>query len=179
MVKILFAVLLGCLLLPVSCQADVDSSKPLDLKFTAVDGRKVDLSQMRGKVVLVDFWATWCAPCKVISPDIAALYRKYHDQGFEVIGISADSDRQALIDFTKKEGEPWPQYFETSQENVLLDKLGIDSFPTLWLVDKKGVVVNPNFRDLWADGGYGIPLVTAPDTLKKVDAAIEAQLKAP
>jgi thiol-disulfide isomerase/thioredoxin len=175
MSKLLLA-LVCCLVLPLGARAEVDFSKPLDLKFTAVDGRQVDLSQLRGKVVLVDFWATWCPPCVAISPDILGLYKKYHDQGFEIIGVSADTDKQALINFTKKEGAPWPQYFETSQDNVLLEKLGIDSFPTLWLVDKKGVVVDSNFRELWAVG-KGIPMGGTPAaTLAKIDAAIEKQL---
>ena len=173
----IFLALGCCLALSLSVQAAVDFSKPLDLKFTAVDGRQVDLAQLRGKVVLIDFWATWCPPCVAISPDIAGLYKKYHDKGFEVIGVSADSDKQALINFVKKEGAPWPQYFETSQDNVLLEKLGIDSFPTLWLVDKKGVVVDSNFRELWAVGN-GIPTGgTPPATLAKIDAAIEKQLR--
>jgi thiol-disulfide isomerase/thioredoxin len=173
--RILLA-LLCCFLLPSCSQAAVDFSKPLDLKFTAVDGRKVDLAQMRGKVVLIDIWATWCPPCVAISPDIVGLYKKYHSQGFEVIGISADSDKKALIDFTKKEGAPWPQYFETSMDNVLLQKLGVDSFPTLWLVGKDGMVVDRNFRVLWTGTGGIAPGGTPSATIKKLDAALEKQL---
>ena len=56
--------------------------------------------------MLVDFWATWCPPCVAISPDILGLYKKYHDKGFEIVGVSADSDKQALLNFVKKEGAP-------------------------------------------------------------------------
>jgi thiol-disulfide isomerase/thioredoxin len=159
-----------------SSQAAPDFSKPLPLTYTAVDGRKVDLAQLRGKVVLVDFWATWCPPCRIISPDIRALYQKYHAQGFEVVGVSADSDKQALVDFVKKENEPWPQYFDDAGDNKLLESMGIDSFPTLWLVDKKGVVVDSDFRHHWVIEGSGIPSKTSPETIKTIEGLIEQQL---
>ena len=177
MKKLLLGALLLCLL-PVAARADVDFKKPLDLKFTAIDGRKVDLSQLRGKVVLIDFWATWCPPCVLIAPDILNLYKKYHSQGLEIVGISADSDKSALIKYVKEEGAPWPQYFDDAGDQALFERLGVNSFPTLWLVNRQGIVVDPNFREKWAKG-LGIPNTTSPETLAKVDAAIAKQLKAP
>jgi thiol-disulfide isomerase/thioredoxin len=170
--------LLACFLAAGCTRAATGGGKPLDLKFTAVDGRKVDLADDRGKVVLIDFWATWCPPCRILGPDIKRLYDKYHGQGLEVIGISADSDKSALLKYVKDEGVPWPQYFDDAGDQVLLQKLGIDSFPTLWLINRQGVVVNPDFRDLWSVDG-GLRTKTAPETLARVDAAIAAQLKAP
>jgi thiol-disulfide isomerase/thioredoxin len=178
MPKALLAALF-CTVVFLSGCARTPSRPAPDLKFTAVDGTKVDLSQMHGKVVLIDFWATWCPPCLTISPDILGLYKKYHSQGLEIIGISVDSDKQAMLDFVKKEGAPWPQYFDDKGDNALVDKLGVDSFPTLWLVGRDGTLVNPNFRELWSILGGGIPAKTSDETLKKIDAAIEEQLKAP
>jgi thiol-disulfide isomerase/thioredoxin len=88
--------------------------QPVDLAFTAVDGRAVDMKALRGKVVLVDFWATWCGPCIAELPNVKAVYSKYHDKGFEIVGISLDraTDRQKLIDFVAKEEMPWPQHFD-------------------------------------------------------------------
>ncbi len=162
-------------LLSVSCtQAAVDFTKPLDLKFTAVDGRKVDLSELRGKVVLIDAWATWCPPCRAIAPDILALYKKYHDKGFEVVGLSADTDKQALLDYIKKEGAPWPQYFDDAGSGTLFsDKLGIDSFPTLWLVGRDGKVADNDFRSHWFPI-TGAP--TSPATVQKIGDLIQKQL---
>jgi len=174
--KLILAAFLLCLIPLSTARADVDFSKPLDLKFTAVDGSKVDLSKLRGKVVLVDFWATWCPPCVALSPEIVRLYGKYHSQGLEVISISADSDKSALLDFIKKEGAKWPQYFSDTGDTSIFENFGIHEFPTIWLLDKKGVIANANFRDLWAtENGLTIDV----HTQARVDAAVEAQLKAP
>jgi len=178
MTKTIFLVALSCLLFTGCGRADVDFSKPLDLKFTAIDGRQVDLSKMRGKVVLIDFWATWCPPCRVAGPDILKAYKKYHDQGFEVIGVSVDSDKQGLLDTVKQEGFPWPQYFDGKGiDNEIASKYDIEIFPTLWLIDKKGIRVGDNFFDLWATDGV-VERTTSQATLEKVDAAIEKQLMA-
>ena len=126
----------------------VDQTKPLDLKFTAVDGTKVDLADLRGKVVLIDFWATWCPPCREEVPNVVAAYKKYHDQGFDVIGISLDQDKDKLLAFTKDHGMVWPQYFDgQGWDNSISKSFGIDSIPAMWLVGKDGKVVSTDGRD--------------------------------
>ncbi len=117
--------------------------KPLDLKFKAVDGREVDLTQMRGKVVLVDFWATWCPLCVAELPDELAAYQKFHEKGFEIVGISLDQDLTKLEAFTKEKQMNWPQYFDGKfWENDLASRFGVRALPAMWLVDKKGMVVS-------------------------------------
>jgi len=119
-------------------------TKPLVLTYTAVDGTKVDLAQLRGKVVLIDFWATWCGPCVAEVPEVVAAYQKYHSQGFEIVGVSLDQDKDAMLAFTKKNGMVWPQYFDGGgfEDNAVSKSFGIDAIPTMWLVDKKGMLVN-------------------------------------
>ncbi|MEI8063850.1 MAG: TlpA disulfide reductase family protein [Verrucomicrobiota bacterium] len=122
--------------------------KPLELKFTAVDGTKFDLAQWRGKVVLVDFWATWCPPCRREMPNLIAAYRKLHDKGFEIVGIALDQSKEQLLAFTKDHGMPWPQHFDgKGWENEISTRFGIESIPTLWLVDKQGRIRNSEAGD--------------------------------
>jgi thiol-disulfide isomerase/thioredoxin len=138
--KILLAAVLFSLALVV--RADVDGAKPLDLKFTSVNGQAVDLSKLRGKVVLIDFWATWCPPCRAEVPDVVATYQKYHAKGFEVVGVSLDSDKSALLTFIKSNGMTWPQYFDgNGWDNAVSSRFGIDSIPAMWLVGKDGVLI--------------------------------------
>jgi thiol-disulfide isomerase/thioredoxin len=118
--------------------------KPVPIKFTAVDGRSVDLQKLRGKVVLIDFWATWCGPCVHEVPNVVASYAKLHPKGFEIVGISFDKDKDALVKFVGQQKMTWPQYFDGKQwENDYGKQFGIQSIPSMWLVDKKG-----NLRDL-------------------------------
>jgi len=118
--------------------------KPFEMKFAAIDGRQVDLATLRGKVVLIDFWATWCGPCVKEIPNVKATYAKLHPKGFEIIGISFDEKKAALQSFVLKEQMPWPQYFDgRGWKNKYGTQFGIHSIPTMWLVDKKG-----NLREL-------------------------------
>lgn len=122
--------------------------KPISLKFTALDGREVNLEKLKGKVVLIDFWATWCRPCVVEMPNVVKTYEKLHPKGFEIIGISFDrqQDKARLDDFIKEYKITWPQYFDGKfWQNKYAVEFEIHRIPTMWLVDKKG-----NLRDLSA-----------------------------
>jgi len=122
--------------------------KTLALKFKSVDGRDVDLSKMQGKVVLVDFWATWCGPCVAELPHVRDAYEKLHPKGFEIVGISFDQEKEALEKFVSREKMSWPQFFDgAGWQNQFGREFGINSIPTMWLVDKKGVLRDMNGRD--------------------------------
>jgi peroxiredoxin len=115
--------------------------QPLELKGAAADGREIDVQQMKGNVVLIDFWATWCGSCLREAPRMKSLYEKCHERGFEIIGVSLDEKLETLKTFLEKNPTSWPQHWIKSW-----DVFGINSIPTLWLVDKKGIVRDVNAR---------------------------------
>jgi thiol-disulfide isomerase/thioredoxin len=123
-------------------------SDPIDLTFDAVDGSRVDLTSLRGKVVLLDFWATWCPACREEAPNVAGAYEKYHDQGFEVVGISLDEDRNSLSQFTASNGMGWPEFFDgQGWGNSLAGRFHVRSIPQMWLLDKQGRIISKDGRD--------------------------------
>lgn len=129
--------------LVVAKERELLKTKPLDLKFKSLDGEEIDLEKYRGKVVLIQFWATWCGPCMAEMPHVQEVYAKQHDKGFEIIGISLDDDEKELRAVLKKKKMAWPQCFDgKGWESPLAKRFGIDAIPALWLVNKQGMVVD-------------------------------------
>lgn len=119
----------------------------MKIAFTDLKGVEVDLDKMKDKVILVDFWATWCGPCVVEMPNVIAAYDSYKEKGFEVVGISLDDDKAAVEKFIKDNKMPWPQYFDgKGWENELAQHFGIRSIPATFLVGKGGKIVASNLR---------------------------------
>lgn len=120
---------------------DALKTKPIELQFIAIDRTPVDLARMRGKVVMIYFWAAEDPDCLEVNEDIVNLHKKYHPRGFEIVGISLDENRDTLSDFIDKNDMPWPQYFDARKwDNVISRSFAINFIPTLWLIDKKGMV---------------------------------------
>lgn len=118
-----------------------------DFKVKDTEGKELSLSEYKGKVVLVDFWATWCGPCMKEMPNVIKAYTKYHDKGFEIIGISFDKSKEKLDKVTKEKKMTWRQYFDgKGWGNLLGKKFGIRSIPATFLVGKDGKIIAKNLR---------------------------------
>lgn len=104
------------------------------------DGTKIELKKLKGKVVIVNFWATWCGPCVREIPDLMELYNQYKDKGLEIVGISIDQKGWAVVQpFVKKNGMEYPVVLATPQ---FAGEYGdINVIPTTYIVDKNGNVV--------------------------------------
>ena len=105
------------------------------------------LSSLRGKVVLIDFWASWCAPCRKELPNVKRAYEKYKSKGFEILGVSLDKDRNAWLEAVSKEGLTWPQVSDLKQwQSEACQIYAIQSIPYTVLIDKDGKILATELR---------------------------------
>jgi thiol-disulfide isomerase/thioredoxin len=114
--------------------------KPLELVGVTAAGTPFSWENYRGKVVIVDFWATWCGPCRKEMPNVVALREKLKDRGFEVVGVSVDKDEEALATYLEENHIPW-ETLAGEGASELAEKYGVRGIPTMMLVDQKGTIV--------------------------------------
>ncbi|NBR87409.1 MAG: TlpA family protein disulfide reductase [Verrucomicrobia bacterium] len=118
-----------------------------DFEEKDLAGKPLSIANYKGKVVLVDFWATWCGPCVGELPNVLKAYEKHHGKGFEIVGISLDSDRAKLDKFIADRKMTWAQYYDgKGWQNKLAGTYGVNSIPATYLLDGEGKIIAKNLR---------------------------------
>ena len=125
----------------------VPGAKFPDFNEKDIEGKSLSVANYKGKVVLVDFWATWCGPCVGELPNVIKTYEKHHKDGFEIIGISLDQSESKLKNFIKEKNVTWQQYFDgKGWGNKLGAKYGVNSIPATYLLDGEGKIIAKDIR---------------------------------
>lgn len=119
-----------------------------DIEMSDHDGNIRRLSDLRGKVVLIDFWASWCRPCRMENPNVVRLYQKYHDKGFDIFSVSLDNSRDAWLKAIRDDNLMWPNHVSDLRgwSSAAGRLYGIQSIPSTVLVDREGKVLARNLR---------------------------------
>jgi thiol-disulfide isomerase/thioredoxin len=128
-----------------------------------LDGKEIKLSSYKGKVVLLDIWATWCGPCRAMIPHERELVKKLKDKPFVLVSVSADNKKEDLQKFLETQEMPWTHWWDNGPQSAVLKTYRVKAFPTLYLIDHTGVI-----RHKWV-GNPGN---------EKIDAAVEELVKA-
>jgi thiol-disulfide isomerase/thioredoxin len=124
-----------------------NGQKMIDFKQNQPDGSLVSFSSFKGKYVLVDFWASWCGPCRAENPRVLKAYNKYKDKGFTVLGISIDSKKDKWEKAISEDQMPWIQVSDLKgSKNEIAVYYGIHAIPSNYLVDQNGVIIGRNLR---------------------------------
>ncbi|WP_442845110.1 thioredoxin-like domain-containing protein [Leeuwenhoekiella sp. H156] len=119
----------------------------LDFSQETPEGESFNLSSLRGKYVLVDFWASWCKPCRAENPFVVKAYNKYKDENFEIVGVSLDASKESWVAAIEKDGLPWVHVSDLKYwKNEVALQYGISSVPANVLIDPDGIIIDKNLR---------------------------------
>jgi thiol-disulfide isomerase/thioredoxin len=131
-----------------------------DIILPDSSGNLKTLSSLRGKIILVDFWASWCGPCRFENPNVVRLHQKYKDKGFDVLSVSLDQDKKAWLRAIEADGMEWNHVSDLKKwESSVVPLYNINAIPMTFLLDQKGVIVAKDLR--------------GPDLEKKLASIIE------
>jgi len=118
-----------------------------DFTLPSPEGKDISLSDFRGKVLLIDFWASWCGPCRRENPNVVKVYEEYKDQGFEILGVSLDRKKERWLKAIEQDGLSWPQVSDLKGwQNAAAQLYGVRSIPHTVLLDREGKIIARNLR---------------------------------
>ena len=119
---------------------------------TTVDGRRISLDDLTGKVVLIDFWAAWCGPCRAALPHVREIAKKFEGQPLVVLSVSVDTDEQKWKDFIAKNEMTWPQYFDHGLAGPMAKLFGVQAIPHTFTIDADGALQDEHIGDASIEG---------------------------
>ena len=146
MIKLIVSILLSHVVFTVQAQLIPGASAP-EIALPDIKDSVTKLSSLSGKVVLIDFWASWCGPCRATNPKIRRLYKKYKDAGFEVFAVSIDDKKEEWLKAIKHDKLVYPQVIDTNGwYSKIIAEYFVDGIPMNFLLDKNGAIVAINLE---------------------------------
>lgn len=119
----------------------------VDFEQTNTAGKKIKLSAIRGKYTLLEFWGSWCGPCRAENPNLVKTYNLYKDKGFAILGVAADGNKNQWLKAIKDDGLPWENVSDLKgDQNEAALIYGVNAFPTNYLIDENGIIIAKNLR---------------------------------
>ena len=119
---------------------------------TTLDGKQISLDDLQGKVVLIDFWATWCGPCREALPHVREIAKKFAEQPLIVLSISVDSDEAKWKEFVAKNEMTWPQYCDHGFTGPVAKSFGVQAIPNTYTIDADGILQDQHIGDAAIEG---------------------------